>query len=163
MRLALLACAVATAIAASAPVARAQTCTGTATTVNSVAPSPINFGTVTDAQMLGSYVDLPVTVTTASFIGFGAATVKLCVLSTDPNMGASTPPGYIKPLADLRVGPSGAPIAISQSYTYLAQQTVNVIIYGGAATFSLTVRVMLSYANDAPGSYLDHLQFGAWR
>ena len=150
------ACAVATAIGASTTGARAQTCTGTQVNVRTVAPNPIAFGTATDAMFLTGYVNLTVTVTSNRQTG----TVKLCARSTAANMGTSTPPGYTKPLADLRAGPAAAPIAMTQTYQFLMQQAVN----NARATFTVTVRVMLSYANDRPGTYnAASLQFAAWR
>lgn len=154
------ACAVAAAIGGWAAVAEAQvTCTGTVVDVTLVTPSAIDFGQATDADLLGppGYVEATVTVTTASVPG--NRTIKLCVRSPDPNMGSSAPLGYVKPLTDLRVGPTGAPIPVSAAYQFVQQQSV----HNSGATFTLAVRVQVSYANDWPGNYLAHLEFGAWR
>ena len=150
--------AVAMAVGVGSTGAEAQTCAGTQVNVNSLAPNPINFGTATDPQLLGppGYVDLTVTVRTNRQTG----TVKLCARSSAANMGNSTPPGYTKPLTDLKAGTAGAPIVMTQAYQYLMQQTVN----NARATFTVTVRVMLSYAHDWPGTYnAASLQFAAWR
>ena len=157
MRKLVVACVVAAAIGASAAGAGAQTCTGTAVTINSVAPGAVNFGTATDPMFQTGYVDATVTVTTQAQRN---RTIKLCVRSTDASMGTSTPPGYTKPLSTLLTGPAGTLVPVTTTYQFLQQKTT---VGNVAAVYTLTVRITLSWTNDWPGNYLAHLQFAAWR
>jgi hypothetical protein len=135
--------------------ARAQ-CSGQAVQIRNVDPATVSIAPGDADFEAGWIAYASITLTLQAP---GSPFVRLCMRSTDPNLGPSTSGTYIKPLADLQAGPPGTYVTVTQAYQQIDSQQVT----NPHATFQVNVRVLLSWTADAPGEYLAHLEFATFR
>jgi hypothetical protein len=77
-------------------------------------------------------------------------------------MGLSTDLMYRKPISDIQVKLTSAPVSAFKSLTQ-SDQLLTPTLVRGKATFSVDVRILLDWALDVPGNYQSSVLLTGWK